>query len=59
MREGKHTRWVVIGLCGILTAVAVYAIYKYRSKRIHIKDPKVIKVKELIAEADELLHQFR
>lgn len=53
------TKWVVISMCSVLAAVAVYAIYSSCSKKTRVKDPKVEKVRELIAEADGLLHQFR
>lgn len=59
MSRERRTKWLAIGMCGLLTAVAVYTIVRATSRRSRARDPKVEKVRELIAEADELLHQFR
>lgn len=60
MCGGKRAnKWITIGLCSVLTAVAVYVIYQNCYRKVCVRDPKVEKVRELIAEADGLLHQFR
>ena len=60
MCGGKRaTKWMAIGLCSVIAAVAVYAIYQSRYWKVCVRDPKVEKVRELIAEADGLLHQFK